>query len=153
MWSPPGGYIKIERTSDINSVLVTLPDVAEIWVNVVPVTKKDDMIHKYGRPENDCFAHLEVQFRFLRLSQNVEGILGRTYREDFENPAKPGVAMPVVGGEDRYRTVSLLETSCTACVYSSGSESLDKIEPLLLNQNNVDCTRGSSSGVGIFCKR
>lgn len=154
MWSPPGDYIKIERTSDINSVLVTLQDIAEMWVNVVPVTKEDDIIHKYGRPENDCFAHLEVQFRFLKLSSNVEGVLGRTYREDFKNPAKLGVAMPVVGGEDKYRTASLLETSCNACVYNSGgSGSLDKIEPLLLNQNIVACTGGSSSGVGIFCRK
>ncbi|CAH8360783.1 unnamed protein product [Eruca vesicaria subsp. sativa] len=170
MWTPPGrNYIKIERTSDMNvdkkkkkkkkrtsdmnSVLVTLPDIAEIWVNVVPVTKEDDTVHKYGIPENDCFAHLEVQFRFLRLSPNVEGVLGRTYREDFKNPAKPGVAMPVVGGEDNYRTSSLLETSCNACVYSHGSRSLDKIEPLSLNQNTVDCTGGSSSGIGIFCRK
>ncbi|KAJ0228816.1 Uncharacterized protein HA466_0298770 [Hirschfeldia incana] len=153
IWSPPGSYIKIERTSDMNSVLVTLPDIAEIWVNVVPVTKEDDTIHKYGRPENDCFAHLEVQFRFLRLSPNVEGVLGRTYREDFQNPAKPGVAMPVVGGEDKYRTSSLLDTSCNACVYSRGSGSSDKIEPLSLNQNTVDCTGGSSSGIGIFCRK
>ncbi|KAG7649659.1 hypothetical protein AtNW77_Chr1g0054881 [Arabidopsis thaliana] len=154
VWSPPlGDYIKIERTSDINSVLVTLQDIAEIWINVVPVTKEDDIIHKYGIPEDDCFAHLEVQFRFLKLSSNVEGVLGRTYKEDFKNPAKPGVAMPVVGGEDKYRTASLLETSCNACVYSGGSRSLDKIEPLLLNQNTVDCTGGSSSGVGIFCRK
>ncbi|KAL1225416.1 hypothetical protein V5N11_009069 [Cardamine amara subsp. amara] len=153
VWSPPESYIKIERTSDKNSVLVTLEDIAEIWVNAVPVTKEDDMIHKYGRPENDCFAHLEVQFRFLKLSSNVEGVLGRTYRDDFKNPAKPGVAMPVVGGEDKYRTMSLLETSCNACVYSGGSASFDKIEPLLLNPNTVDCTGGSSSGVGIFCRK
>ncbi|CAH2047099.1 unnamed protein product, partial [Thlaspi arvense] len=72
---------------------------------------------------------------------------------DFQNPAKPGVAMPVVGGEDRYRSMSLLETSCNTCVYSGGSLSLDKIEPLLLNQNTVDCTGESSSGVGIFCRK
>ncbi|XP_019094818.1 PREDICTED: uncharacterized protein LOC104758931 [Camelina sativa] len=127
VWMPSGDYIKIERTLDINSVLVTLEDIVEIWVNVVPVTKEDNIIHKYGRPENDCFAHLEVQFRFLKLSKNVEGVLGRTYREDFTNPAKPGVAMPVVGGEDKYVMTSLLETSCNACVYSGGSGSLDKI--------------------------
>ncbi|VVA98741.1 unnamed protein product [Arabis nemorensis] len=153
VWTHQDGYIHIERTSDINSVLVTLPELAEIWVNVVPVTKEDDMIHKYKTPENDCFAHLEVQFRFSRLSPNVEGVLGRTYREDFQNPAKPGVAMPVVGGEDKYRTASLLETSCNACVYVGGSTSLDKIEPLLLNQSTVDCTGGSSSGIGIVCRK
>ncbi|CAN8253849.1 unnamed protein product [Cochlearia groenlandica] len=149
-WSPLEDYIKVERTSDKNSVMVTLSNIVEIWVNVVPITEEDDKKHKYGIPENDCFAHLEVQFRFLRLFSNVEGVIGRTYNVDFRNPAKPGVAMPVVGGEDKYRTMSLLDTSCNACVYSGGS---DKIEPLFLNQNIVDCTGGSSSGVGIFCKK
>ncbi|MFS7987749.1 hypothetical protein Hanom_Chr11g01026581 [Helianthus anomalus] len=65
-------------------------------------------MHNYQIPSNDNFAHLEVQFRFFGLSSNVEGILGRTYHPDFENPAKPGVAMPVVGGDDNYKASSLL---------------------------------------------
>jgi len=38
----------------------------------------------------------------------IEGVLGRTYQPDFQNPAKSGVAMPVVGGEDKYRITSLI---------------------------------------------
>ncbi|KAI3769239.1 hypothetical protein L6452_00339 [Arctium lappa] len=71
-------------------------EVAEISVNVVPVTEEDDRIHNYRIPEDDCFAHLEVQFRFYDLSSQVEGLLGRTYQPEFENPAKQGVAMAVV---------------------------------------------------------
>ncbi|KAM1356637.1 hypothetical protein ACFX13_031462 [Malus domestica] len=97
-WESPEYDIIVKRTSSKNSVLVTLPEVAEISVNVVRVTKADDRIHNYQIPSDDCFAHLEVQFRFYDLSSNVEGVLGRTYQPDFKNPAKPGVAMPVVGG-------------------------------------------------------
>lgn len=107
-WKSPEEDVKVERTSSKNSVLVTLPGVVEILVNVVPVTKEDDWIHSYKVPSDDCFAHLEVQFRFFSLSSKVEGVLGRTYQPDFENPTKPGVAMAVVGGEDKYRTSSVL---------------------------------------------
>ncbi|EOA34070.1 hypothetical protein CARUB_v10021569mg [Capsella rubella] len=135
VWSSSRDDIKIERISEINSVLVTLQDIAEIWVNVVPVTKEDDIIHRYGRPKDDCFAPLEVQFRFLKLSKNVEGVLGRTYRKHFKNPAKQGVA-----ARPGLRPIFMIQC---------GLISLDKVEPLLLNQS----TGGSSSGVGIFCRK
>ncbi|KAL9345994.1 hypothetical protein Peur_060847 [Populus x canadensis] len=57
-------------------------------VNEVPVTIQDDKIHNYRVLANDCFVHLEVQFKFFHLSSKV-GVLGRTYRPDFQNPAKP----------------------------------------------------------------
>ncbi|KAK4398406.1 hypothetical protein Sango_1316100 [Sesamum angolense] len=120
VWESPENKIKVERTSEKNSVVISLPEVAEISINVVPVTKEDDRIHNYRIPSDDCFAHLEVQFRFYGLSENVEGVLGRTYQPDFVNPAKLGVAMPVVGGEDKYRTSSLLATACARCVFSRG---------------------------------
>ncbi|TKY66571.1 Root cap [Spatholobus suberectus] len=120
-WHSPLKDVKVERVAARNNAIVTLEDVAEILVNVVPVSKEDDTIHNYQVPNDDCFAHLEVQFRFFALSPKVDGVLGRTYREDFENPAKPGVAMPVVGGEDTYRTTSLLSPYCAACVFSHQS--------------------------------
>ena len=86
--------VKVERVASKNNVMVRPKDVAEILVNVVPVTKEDYRTHNYLVPSDDCFAHLEVQFRFFALSPKVDGVLGRTYRLDFENPAKPGVAMP-----------------------------------------------------------
>lgn len=145
----PEKDIKIERSRKMNSVTVTIKDKVEIMVNVVPVTKEDDRIHSYKVPLNDCFAHLEVQFRFFNLSPKVDGILGRTYRPDFENPAKPGVAMPVVGGEDNFRTSSLLSHDCKTCIFTglSGSIKSETAHALL------DCTRGASSGYGIICKK
>ncbi|MFS8026488.1 hypothetical protein Hanom_Chr16g01487351 [Helianthus anomalus] len=104
-WNSTKGNVQVERTSTTNSLTVTIPDIAYISANI---------------PKNDSFAHLEVQFRFFGLSANVEGILGRTYRPDFENPAKQGVAMPVVGGDDKYKTSSLLATDCALCVLTLG---------------------------------
>lgn len=143
----------MERVASKNSVMVTLKDVAEILVNAVPITKEDDRIHNYQVPSDDCFAHLEVQFRLFALSQKVEGVLGRTYRLDFENPAKPGVAMPVVGGEDKYKTNSLLSHECASCVFKQGS-SIDEKETTqqVMEYDTLDCTK-FSYGLGIVCRK
>ncbi|KAH7675832.1 Root cap protein [Dioscorea alata] len=111
-------FIRVERTGSMNSVMITVEGLAELSVTVVPITREDDKVHGYGIPSDDCYAHLDVQFRFLGLSPQVEGVLGRTYRPDFENTAKAGVAMPVVGGEDKYRTSSLVSPDCTHCVFN-----------------------------------
>ncbi|KAF3780981.1 hypothetical protein EJ110_NYTH37860 [Nymphaea thermarum] len=71
-WSSTDHDLKLERAALTNSIIAKLPDIAEVSVNVVPVTEEDDQIHKYRIPSNDCFAHLEVQFRFYGLSQQVE---------------------------------------------------------------------------------
>ncbi|OVA13909.1 Root cap [Macleaya cordata] len=150
-WKSPQQDVRVERTSSKNSVTVTLPEFAEISVNVVPVTAKDDKIHNYQIPSNDCFAHLEVQFRFFGLSPDVEGVLGRTYRPDFKNPAKPGVAMPVVGGEDKYRTKSLLSSDCSSCLFAPAGV-VAKDNTLVMDYGTLDCSRGDG-GSGIVCKK
>ncbi|XVF78119.1 hypothetical protein PTKIN_Ptkin14bG0103800 [Pterospermum kingtungense] len=73
-------------------------------------------------------------------------------RPDFENEAKPGVAMPVVGGEDKYRTTSLLSSDCSYCLFSP--ENGSKQEYTSVTEHlTLDCTRGASSGYGIVCKK
>ncbi|KAB1217208.1 hypothetical protein CJ030_MR4G021113 [Morella rubra] len=151
-WESPKSGLTVERTADKNSVRVALSEVAEISVNVVSITKEDDRIHNYHIPSDDCFAHLEVQFRFYGLSSKVEGVLGRTYQPDFENPAKPGVAMPIVGGEDRYRTTSLLSSDCKSCMFSPAGV-LDQKDSLVTEYTMLDCTGGAASGNGIVCRR
>ncbi|KAF7836762.1 root cap/late embryogenesis-like protein [Senna tora] len=151
-WESPENKIRVERTSSKNSVEIIIPEVAEIYVNVVPVTKEDSRIHNYQIPEDDCFAHLEVQFKFYGLSPKVEGVLGRTYQPDFENPAKMGVAMPVVGGEDKYKTTSLLSADCRVCLFSPADTASEKKESVM-DFGMLDCTRGAKSGNGIVCRR
>ncbi|KAI3795801.1 hypothetical protein L1987_38461 [Smallanthus sonchifolius] len=148
-WNSTQGDIQVERTSTTNSLMVTIPDLAEIYVNVIPVSKEDSKTHNYHIPTNNSFAHLEVQFRFFGLSSNVEGILGRTYRPDFENPVKPGVAMPVVGGDEKYKTSSLLATDCALCVFSP-DDIKDEHDLLTMEYRMLDCKGG---GNGITCKK
>ncbi|XP_030551012.2 uncharacterized protein LOC115755668 [Rhodamnia argentea] len=152
-WHSPEGHFRVERSTSKNSVAITIQGVAEISVNVVPVTKEDDRIHNYQIPSDDCFAHLEVQFRFFGLSPKVEGVLGRTYQPNFENQAKPGVAMPVVGGEDRYRTSSLLSADCAACIFSPLTHLDQKRDSMGMEHSILDCTGGATSGNGIMCRR
>ncbi|XP_057465803.1 uncharacterized protein LOC130755444 [Actinidia eriantha] len=118
VWNSPERNLNVERISSKNSVILSLDKVLEIAVNAMPVTKEDDKIHNYQIPNNNCYVHLDVQFRFFSLSPDVEGVLGRTYQPDFKNPAKVGVSMPVVGGEDKYRTASLLSSECKSCLFS-----------------------------------
>ncbi|KAL1821594.1 hypothetical protein ACET3Z_016463 [Daucus carota] len=152
IWKSANNEIKVERISSKNSIMVTLPEIAEISVNVVSITKQDDKIHNYNIPSDNCFAHLEVQFRFLGLSSNVEGVLGRTYQPDFQNPAKPGVAMPVVGGENKYRTTSIFDTKCESCVFSP-AQVPRKEDSLVMDYGTMDCTSRSSGGNGIVCRK
>ncbi|KAJ1408510.1 Root cap [Sesbania bispinosa] len=150
-WESPENQLRVERTSIKNSVTVSLPEIAEISVNVVPVTQEDSRIHNYQIPDDDCFAHLEVQFKFYHLSSKVDGVLGRTYQPDFQNPAKLGVAMSVLGGEDSYRTTSLLSADCGICLFAT-SEGSDK-KNSVMEYGMLDCTGVDNSGNGIVCRR
>ncbi|KAI3865375.1 hypothetical protein MKX03_016415 [Papaver bracteatum] len=151
-WKSPEQDLIVERTSNKNSVKITLTDFVEISINIVPVTKEDNKVHDYQLPSNDCFAHLEVQFRFFGLSPDVEGVLGRTYRPDFKNPVKPGVAVAVVGAEDKYRTKTLLSSDCNSCVFSPAGV-IENDNPLLMDYGTLDCSRGANGGNGIVCKK
>ncbi|KAJ0969973.1 hypothetical protein J5N97_022850 [Dioscorea zingiberensis] len=151
-WTSLSGDLTIERTAMVNSVTVTLRDLVEIMVTVVPVTKEDDRIHKYQIPADDCFAHLEVQFKFLKLSERVEGVLGQTYRPDFQNPVKRGVLMPVMSGEERYVTESLVSPKCKRCIFSP------EIDDWVVEKGvgvlpAMDCTSELSNGFGVVCRR
>ncbi|PIA35340.1 hypothetical protein AQUCO_03500022v1 [Aquilegia coerulea] len=151
-WSAPAGSgdLQVERTAERNSVTVTLPGIAEMSVSVVPITKEDDRIHNYQIPSDDCFAHLEVQFRFFQLSESVQGVLGQTYRPDFQSPVKRGVAMPVMGGEHKYMTSSLVSADCSHCIFSPAS-ALSSVN--VANTNAMECTSKFSHGRGVVCRR
>ncbi|KAG8364982.1 hypothetical protein BUALT_Bualt18G0055200 [Buddleja alternifolia] len=152
-WESRNGDVKLERLESQNSVAVSVNGIVEIGVNVVPISKEEDRVHNYQLPSDDCFAHLEVQFRFLSLSAAVEGVLGRTYRRDYESRARLGVAMAVVGGEDEYRVASLFDVDCKKCVFSK-TEDGDKVSILeKIDYGLMDCSHKLLSGNGIVCKK
>jgi Root cap len=126
----------VERTRQFNSIKVTvLNGLIEMDVKVVPITEEDDKMHGYNIPQGDSFAHLETQFKFGNLTEHVEGILGQTYQSGYVSPVKKGVAMPMMGGEDRYCTSSLLSTKCVSCRFHRPvSFTEDNSAPLKLAQ-------------------
>lgn len=107
--------VVVERTDDTNSVRVTVGGLVEMDVRVTPVGADENRVHNYQLPADDAFAHLETQFRFKNLTESVEGVLGKTYRPGYVSPVKRGVPMPVMGGEDKYRTPSLFSPLCKLC--------------------------------------
>ncbi|KAG5020517.1 hypothetical protein JHK82_016431 [Glycine max] len=89
---------------------------------------------------------------FFGLSPMVDGVLGRTYREDFENPAKASVTMPVVGIEDKYRTTTLLSPNC-AYVFSQQNSHQNEVTKVTAElMRTLDCSK-FSYGLGIVCKK
>ncbi|KAF6167913.1 hypothetical protein GIB67_027691 [Kingdonia uniflora] len=107
--------VLVERTDDTNSVRVTVGGLLEMDVKVTPIGAKENKVHNYQLPSDDSFAHLETQFRFSKLTDLVEGVLGKTYQPDYVSPVKIGVPMPMMGGEDKYHTPSLYSPLCGAC--------------------------------------
>nr|CAD1840839.1 unnamed protein product [Ananas comosus var. bracteatus] len=153
----PSPGLFVERNGAVNTVIVTLAGVFEIKASVVPVTKEDSAVHRYGVPDNDCFAHLAVQFKFFGLSESVEGVLGQTYRPGFDNPVKRGVPMPVMGGEDRYATSGLLASDCRSCIFSPAPAAAVAGSSRCLSQcstapvNPVADTPWFAGGEGLAC--
>lgn len=154
LWASPDGAVTIERTARRNSAIVRLKGTAEISVRVVPITPQEDRVHNYQLPPDDCFAHLDLRFDFVDLSDIVDGVLGQTYRPNFVNPVKRGVPMPVMGGEDRYRTSSLLSTDCRSCTaFGSHRISNNKNRGAALKMPASTCSGNFESQGGIVCRK
>ncbi|XVE59813.1 hypothetical protein DITRI_Ditri05aG0077000 [Diplodiscus trichospermus] len=107
--------VVVERTDDTNSVKVTVAGLVELNIKVRAIGEEENKVHNYQLPADDAFAHLETQFKFTKVSDLVEGVLGKTYRPDYVSPVKRGVPMPMMGGEDKYQTPSLYSPLCKAC--------------------------------------
>ncbi|XVF69411.1 hypothetical protein PTKIN_Ptkin11bG0080000 [Pterospermum kingtungense] len=105
----------VERTDDTNSVKVTVAGLVELNVKVRAIGEEENKVHNYQLPADDAFAHLETQFKFTKVSDLVEGVLGKTYRPDYVSQVKRGVPMPMMGGEDKYQAPSLYSPLCKAC--------------------------------------
>ncbi|XVE79064.1 hypothetical protein DITRI_Ditri14bG0027700 [Diplodiscus trichospermus] len=107
--------VVVERNDDTNSVKVTVAGLVELNVKVRAIGEEENKVHSYQLPADDAFAHLETQFKFIKVTDLVEGVLGKTYRPGYVSPVKKGVPMPMMGGEDKYQTPSLFSPLCKAC--------------------------------------
>ena len=141
--------ITISRIQDANSVEIKVEGNFKIKATVVPITEKDSRIHRYGITAEDCFAHLDLSFKFYALSGEVNGVLGQTYGKNYVSKVKMGVAMPLMGGEREFAVSSLFTADCAVARFdgkfakrNDGSE----------EYAGVNCGSGMD-GRGVVCKK
>ncbi|MQM00323.1 hypothetical protein Taro_033058 [Colocasia esculenta] len=110
-WRSPAA-LQIQRREEQNAVVVEVDGLVQIAARVVPITEEESRVHGYGITADDCFAHLELNFKFLSLSSKVDGVLGQTYSPNYRSRVKVGVAMPIMGGARKFATSHLFAADC-----------------------------------------
>ncbi|KAI4382248.1 hypothetical protein MLD38_008236 [Melastoma candidum] len=146
--------ITITRTRDTNAVDVEVEGRLKITAVVVPITQRESMIHNYEITEEDCFAHLDMGFKFYSLTDSVSGVLGQTYARNYMSRAKIGARMPVLGGEREFAASGLFATDCVASrfVGRMGREG-EESKSSGMEYANMECASGGVDGTGVVCKR
>ncbi|XP_011082233.1 uncharacterized protein LOC105165055 [Sesamum indicum] len=148
-WQPtsePG--ITITRSRDTNAVVIEVEGNFQIKAAIVPITAEDSRIHKYGITDEDCFAHLDLGFKFYSLSGEVNGVLGQTYASNYVSRVKMGVDMPVLGGRREFASSGLFSTDCAVARFKGTQLSSANN----FQYSNLHCASGLD-GRGVVCKR
>ncbi|KAK2969480.1 hypothetical protein RJ640_022194 [Escallonia rubra] len=146
--SPNARSLSITRTSDTNGVMIKVANNFRVTVAVVPITSHESKVHAYNISDADCFAHLELGFKFYNLTDAVDGVLGQTYRSNYVSKIKVNVLMPVMGGAHKFSTSSIFSTDCAASRFGSNTIIGDRA----IQYSSMQCNSGMS-GNGVVCKR
>ncbi|KAI3906256.1 hypothetical protein MKW92_000442 [Papaver armeniacum] len=139
--------VTITRSSMINKVIVEVEGNFKITANVVPITEEESKVHSYGITKDDCFAHLDLGFKFYSLGQNVNGVLGQTYAKNYVSKVKMGASMPVMGGDDKFIVSNVLAKDCAVARFTGSSSRESSSE-----YTSISCSSGID-GRGVVCKK
>uniref|UniRef100_A0A803KTU4 Root cap n=1 Tax=Chenopodium quinoa TaxID=63459 RepID=A0A803KTU4_CHEQI len=141
--------VTITRASETNDIVVEIQGKLKITAKVVPITDEESRVHNYGITNEDRFAHLDLGFKFYSLTGKVDGVLGKTYRDDYVSRVNMRASMPVMGGEREFASSSIFATDCLASRFV-GSQEETSLETMDLASMN--CASGMN-GRGVVCKR
>ncbi|XP_010555999.1 PREDICTED: COPII coat assembly protein SEC16 [Tarenaya hassleriana] len=141
--------VSVKRVnSDTNNIEVVVEGVLKTTARVVPITAEDSRIHGYNVTEDDCLAHLDLGFKFYGLSDDVDGVLGRTYRPNYVSRVKIGASMSVMGGDREFSSSGLFVTDCSVARFTRGVSGGRSTMDL----PGMSCASGLG-GKGVVCKR
>ncbi|GAB2233934.1 hypothetical protein Droror1_Dr00003164 [Drosera rotundifolia] len=140
--------VVITRVHNTNDIVIEAQGNFKIKAAVVPITRKDSIVHKYGITDEDCFAHLDLSFKFYSLTGNVNGVLGQTYATNYVSRIKKGVQMPVLGGNKEFSTSGLFEPDCEVARYVGSNNVVSERSEF----DDLHCGT-SGDGHGVLCKR
>ncbi|KAH7845203.1 hypothetical protein Vadar_017656 [Vaccinium darrowii] len=143
--------VTVSRTTAANGIAIEAVGVFRVTAAVVPITAEESRVHGYDIGGDDCFAHLELGFKFYNLSDEVDGVLGKTYRRGYVSKARVDVPMQVMGGADKYLSSGIFTKDCLVSRFGSVKGDFERKEEGK-EYLTVMCGSGRE-GSGMVCKR
>ncbi|ONK55476.1 uncharacterized protein A4U43_UnF2630 [Asparagus officinalis] len=140
--------LSIVRSLGTNAVTLEAEGKFKITANVVPITEQESRVHNYGITAEDCFAHLELGFKFYSLTDDVHGVLGQTYREGYVSRVKMSANNPIMGGEHKFSASELFAPDCAVSRFGRAGSGIAMMSEL----SSVNCASGIA-GRGLVCKK